>query len=159
MTRATLVLLLAACLLDGVRAPEGHGDPRVAEAEAKRFGHHANVASMCGVVGEDCHEDEEEYKNMKGERERHPMGHPEDRAHECCDGLICAMGDSKCHRPWGAAAPTGKELKELYDLFTPGHKNTEEQCQRKLDAWKGREERLLTSLRLRHRGAMPKDEL
>lgn len=118
------------------------------------------LASECGVLDDRCGYDD----NGKPVRiplmdRGHPSitFHPEDHAHECCDGLMCE--DGICRRSSGAAAPSASDLKAVYDKWAPGNGISLERASQMIMAWKGREERLLTSVRLKHSSAQPKDEV
>ena len=110
-----------------------------------------NMASECGVVNDRCGYDDAGNPVRDTHLERgHPsiVFHPEDHAHECCDGLMCESG--VCHRPWGTAAPDAQALKAVYDRYSPGTGMDLERAAQMLIKWSGREERLLTSVRLKH---------
>ena len=123
--------------------------------------HAVQMASECGVKEDRCGYDD------KGKPARVSHGthvhhgdelvfHPEDNAHECCDGLLCE--DGICKRPWGGHAPSAKDLKALYDAHAPGDM-TIEKAAAIITRWQDREERLLTSVRLKYERAQRKDEL
>ena len=107
------------------------------------------LASECGVLDDRCGYDDNGKPVRSPLMDRgHPSitFHPEDHAHECCDGLMCE--DGICRRSSGAAAPSANDLKAVYDKWAPGNGISLE-----------REERLLTSVRLKHSNAQPKDEV
>jgi hypothetical protein len=118
-----------------------------------------NLASECGIVNDRCGFDDEGKPVRESHIDPHPslVFHPDDHAHECCDGLMCENG--QCHRPWGTAPPTAEDLLALYNDLSPEKGLTLETARTMLNSWQGREERLLTSVRLKHGGKAKKDEL
>ena len=118
-----------------------------------------DLASECGAVSDACGFDDDGKPVRESYIDPHPsmVFHPDDHAHECCDGLLCE--DGRCHRPWGKEAPTAEDLQTLYNSLSPENHLTLEKARTMLIAWQGREERLLTSIRLKHRGKAKKDEL
>ena len=118
------------------------------------------LASECGVVNDRCGYDTNGKPVRNTQLERgHPSltFHPEDHAHECCDGLMC--DDGTCRRPWGNQVPTAEDLMAAYDKWSPATGISLERAKQMLLGWQGREERVLTSVRLKYSSSQPKDEI
>merc|ERR1712216_487984 len=98
------------------------------------------MASQCAAVNEACGE------GVTTQYHGHVMHESPDIAAVCCDGLTCEQGT--CQRPWGASAPTAEDLMALYVQFAPEQGVSVERATQMMTSWRGREERLLTSVRL-----------
>ena len=70
---------------------------------------------------------------------------------------MCETG--RCQRPWGTKPPTAEDLLTLYNHLSPETGLTFEKARTMLNTWQGREERLLTSVRLKLSDKAKKDEL
>ena len=117
-----------------------------------------NPASECGVVNDRCgYENGEPLRqSVMGRGQPSVLYHPDDHAHECCDGLIC--DDNVCRRSNGVA-PSAEDLVVIYDQWLPETRITLEKATELLSKWQGREERLFTSVRMRSQAQKLKSEL